>query len=348
MKHIRKVGSLIAAGLLPLAVLTGCGGAATAPSPDGTGATAPEGETVELRLGVQMAAETSFGRAANDLAEMVAERSDGRITIEVFTDGVLGDELEMWESMQAGTLDMSVTSPGRISNFVPEYFVYELPYIFTDYAHRDAVADSPVGEKIDAILTEEAGIVVLGQMGGSARYLLTTDTEAPDLADIDGVKMRVQEAQIVVDTWTALGTLPVTVAYNETYTALQTGVVNAAENELSTFTTMKWYEPSNYLMLTAHSIGMRPLVISEATFSKLSESDQQLLREAGQEAALKAVEYERADEEAAFAELQELGITLVDLTDKQEWIDATAPIRDNFAAEHDGMPEIMQEIAATK
>lgn len=339
MRHIHTVGSL-AAGLLSLALLSACTSPqGSSPAGDGGGAT--------LRMGVQMAAETSFGRAAHELAEAVAERTDGRVTIEVFTDGVLGDELEMWESMQAGTLDMAVTSPGRISNFVPEYFVYELPYIFTDYEHRDAVADSPVGDTINEMLTDQAGIVVLGQMGGSARYLITTDVEAPDLTDISGVKMRVQEAQIVVDTWTALGTLPVTVAYNETYTALQTGVVNAAENELSTFMTMKWYEPSKYLMLTEHSIGMRPIVISESSLEGLSEADQQALREVSEEAAAKAVQYERDDEQAAFEELQALGITLVELNDKQEWIDATAPIRENFAAEHPGMDEIMQQIAET-
>ena len=299
-----------------------------------------------IRFGVQMTAETSFGRAAKDFARLVGEKSKGEIKVEVFTDGVLGDELEMWESLQLGTLDMCVNSPGRISNFVPEYFAFELPFIFRDFDHRDAVANGPVADKFNEILREKGEVVVLGQMGGSGRYLITRRTKAPDLKDIAGVKMRVQESQIVVDTWKALGTLPVTVAYAETYTALQTGVADAAENELSTFETMKWYEPCKFLMLTEHSIILRPILISEARFNRLSAAHQQILRECGLEAAELAVAYEREAEAKAFKTLEGFGIELVKLNNKQEWIDATGPIRNDFARKH-GLEEVMKQLESS-
>ena len=307
----------------------------------------PAGEKVTLRLGVQMTAETSFSRAAKDFARMVGEKSNGEINIEVFTDGVLGDELEMWESLQLGTLDMCVNSPGRIGNFVPEYFVFELPYVFRDYAHRDAVADGPTSLKVDEILRQKGEVVVLGQMGGSGRYLITRNTRAPNLADLRGVKMRVQESQVVVDTWRALGTLPVTVAYGETYTALQTGVTDAAENELSTFQTMKWYEPCRYLMLTEHCIILRPLLIKESRFNSLSPEYRKILQDSGKAAAALAVKYEREFETAAFKILEGFGIEMVPLANKAEWIEATRVIRDDFAKKNN-MQQIMVEIEAVK
>ena len=296
-----------------------------------------------IRFGVQMTAETSFGRAAKDFARLVGEKTNGEIKVEVFTDGVLGDELEMWESLQLGTLDMCVTSPGRISNFVPEYFVFELPFLFRDYAHRDAVANGPIADKFNEILREKGGMVVLGQMGGSGRYLITRKTKAPALKDIAGIKMRVQESQIVVDTWKALGTLPVTVAYGETYTALQTGVADAAENELSTFETMKWYEPCKFLMLTEHSIILRPILISEERFNRFSEAHRRILRECGREAAELAVKYEREAESKGFRTLEGFGIELVRVNDKQEWIDATAAIRTDFAKKY-GFESVLAEL----
>ena len=298
-----------------------------------------------LRLGVQMTSTTSFGRAARDLARMVAEKSNGEIVVEVFTDGVLGDELELWESLQLGTLDMCVNSPGRISNFVPEYFLFELPFLFRDFAHRDAVANGSIANRVNAILREQGGVIVLGQMGGSGRYLITRNTKAPNLQDIAGIKMRVQESQIVVDTWKNLGTLPVTVSYSETYTALQTGVADAAENELSTFESMKWYEPCNYLMLTEHSIIIRPILIREARYNSLSDAHKSILRECALEAAELAVKYEREDEAKAFANLERFGLELIRLNNKQEWIDATEVIRSDFG-KRNNLEDILKEIEA--
>ncbi len=165
------------------------------------------------------------------------------------------------------------------------------------------------------------------------------------LKDISGIKMRVQESQIVVDTWKALGTLPVTVSYSETYTALQTGVADAAENELSTFETMKWYEPCEFLMLTEHSIILRPIIISEARYDSLSEAHRAILAECGREAAALAVKYEREFEANAFKTLEGFGIEIVPLNSKQEWIDATDPIRKDFAKRY-GLEALMAEIEA--
>ncbi|MDO4547626.1 MAG: TRAP transporter substrate-binding protein [Clostridia bacterium] len=306
---------------------------------------APVGDPVTIIFGVQLAATTPFARCANDFAQMCRERSGGTINVEVYTDSVLGSEAEMWESIQMGTVDMMIISPAQISNYVPEYAVYDLPFLFSSYEHRDRVAESEAAGKLDALLEEKGDMVVLGQAGGTGRYLLTAKGPVTRMEDVAGIKMRVQASVMVTDTWKAFGTLPVTVAYGETYSALETGVAEACENELSTFITQKWYENCRYLLKTNHQINMRPILIGKSKFESLSPEQQQIVRQAGYEAGLLGVEYERNDEDGSFAELESFGVQISEIEDKQAWIDATEQLRVAFCEQY-GVTEIYDEIMA--
>ena len=305
---------------------------------------ASAGEPVKIIFGVQLASMTPFARAANDFAAMVKEKSNGGMVVEVYTDSVLGNESEMWESIQMGTVDMMVISPAQVSNYVPEYAFYDLPFLFAGYEHRDAVTKSEVAKKMDKMLEEEGDMVTLGQMGGTGRYLLTRGKKVERMADAKGIKMRVQPSNIVVQTWEAFGTVPITIAYGEVYSALQTGVADAAENELSTFITQKWYEPCKFLAVTNHQINMRPVLIGKAKFESLTPEQQQILRECGEAAGWKGVEYERGDEDASFTELKSLGLEIVELQDKDTWIEATAGLREAFCKQH-GMTDLLKEVS---
>ncbi len=310
-------------------------------------ATAPVGPPVKLIFGIQLASMTPFSRGARDFAKMAEEKSGGSITVEVYTDSVLGNESEMWEGIQMGTVDMMVISPAQISNYVPEYAFYDLPYVFESYAHRDAVTKSAVARKMDKLLEEKGGMITLGQMGGTGRYLLTRKNKVEKMADISGIKMRVQPSNIVVQTWEKFGTVPVTVAYGEVYSALQTGVADAAENELSTFITQKWYEPCKFLAKTNHQINMRPVLIGKAKFDSLTPEQQKIVRECGEAAGWQGVKYEREDESKSFDELKKMGVQITELQDKDKWIAVTENLRNDFCAKY-GMTDLLKELKAVK
>ncbi len=315
--------------------------------PAASQAAAPVGPPVKIIFGIQLASMTPFSRAARDFAKLAAEKSGGSITVEVYTDSVLGNESEMWEGIQMGTVDMMVISPAQISNYVPEYAFYDLPYVFESYAHRDAVTRSAVAKKMDQLLEEKGDMITLGQMGGTGRYLLTRKNKVEKMADIAGIKMRVQPSNIVVQTWEKFGTVPVTVAYGEVYSALQTGVADAAENELSTFITQKWYEPCKFLAKTEHQINMRPILIGKAKFNSLTPEQQKIVRECGEEAGWLGVKYEREDEGKSFDELRKLGVQITELQDKDKWIAVTETLRNDFCQKY-GLVELMKELTAVK
>ena len=127
-----------------------------------------------LKCGIMVSKDYAFSKGANFFAKRIAEETNGRIKVDVYTDGVLGSESEMWEGVKVGTLDMFVTSPGNVGTFVPAYQFFDLSYLFASKAHRDKIASGPIGEKMNMILAEKEGMVVLGQFGGSARNMILT------------------------------------------------------------------------------------------------------------------------------------------------------------------------------
>ena len=297
-----------------------------------------------LKCGIMVSKDYAFTKGANFFAKRIAEETNGRVKVDVYSDGVLGSESEMWEGVKVGTLDMFVTSPGNVGTFGPAYQFFDLSYLFASKAHRDKVANGPIGEKMNKMLAEKGGMIVLGQFGGSARNMILTGRKIEKLEDLKNMKMRVWPAPIVVKTWESLGTIPVVVAYAEAYSALQTGVVEGAENETSTFITQKWYEPAKYIIMTEHSITVRPLLIGKKQFDKLPEDIQQAMLKVGKEAAEYAVKVEREDDAGYIKNLKGFGIDIIQLKDKEKWIEATRPIREEFAKKH-GLSDVLKEVA---
>lgn len=306
----------------------------------------PSHAAQEIILGVMTSSKDPFTEGANFFADKVKEATNGEIIVQVYTDGALGTETEMFEGVQQGSIDALVTSPGNLSSFVPEYQILDVPFLFRDLEHRDAVANGPVGARLERLLEEKGNVVVLGNFGGSVRNVISRGPEIDSIDDMSGINMRVWEAPVIINTWKAIGTNPTVVAYNEVYTALQTGVVEAAENELPTFVNQKWFEPSKSISLTQHSFTIRPLIMSADKFNSLSPEFQKILREAGREAAEYEVGRELEFGTNAMKMLQEKhGIKLVEVTDREKWIEKTAPVRSEIAAEL-GISDLLEEIYA--
>lgn len=337
----KRMLSIIVALLMVSSMLAGCG-----PSENVSDSSDESEEAVTLRLGIMVSANTPFAESMFYLKDIIEEKSEGSLTVEIYTDGVLGDERAMWEGIQSGSLDMMLTGDGAVSSFVPEYGFVSLPYVFENLEHRDKFIDSGTIEILDKIVEEKGNVVILGHGSGVARNLLSKKP-VETLDDAAGITMRVQASDIVVQTWEELGLLPVVVAYAETYSALQTGVAEACENEMSSFLTQKWYENAKNLMKTEHQINCHPLIIGKKQFEALTEDQQAILRECGKLASKKFVELEREQEAVGIQEIVKDGVTVYELKDKDAWIEATEPVRTQFYEEY-GLQELAEKVEALK
>ncbi len=288
-------------------------------------------QQVTLRAGIMVSKDYPFTKGAQYFADKVKEKTQGRVKVDVYSDGVLGSEIEMFEQVQRGALDFVVTSPGNLAPFFKEMDLLDLPFLFKDHAHRDAVANGPVGKRYAENVEKKGDVVVLGYFGGSVRNMICRSKLINSIDDLQGTKMRVWQSSVVIDTWKALGTVPAVIAYAEVYNALQTGVVECAENESLTFTTAKWAEAAKSVALTQHSITIRPFLMSAKNFAKLQKADQDAVRAAGREAADFEVKLEMEQDKVARDLLVTKYGAKMTTPDRKPFIERSEAVRQNFA-----------------
>jgi len=304
-------------------------------------------ETHILRLSLLVSEDHPQTIGARYFEKRLEEKSEGRIEVEVFPNAILGDEYETWEGIQQGTIDMQVTS--SIGSFIPEFQFFNLPYLWANESHWDAVmtTENVVTNLMKELLLEK-GVVYLGSFTGGSRHLITTtDKPVRNLDDLRGISMRIWPDPVVMETWTLLGTNPTEISFGETYVALQTGVVKAAENSLATFLKQSWVEPAKYLILTGHDIGVRQLIIGKSQLEKLPEDLQKIVLEVGAEAAEYQVKIAREQEQEILNKIKNMGgIEIIELEDKEKWIEKTNSIRESFANNYN-MVDILEYIKET-
>lgn len=300
----------------------------------------------ELIVGLMVSKDYPFTKGAEFFAKRVAEETKGALKVKVFSDGVLGNEVELAEGIKRGTVDIAVVSPGYLSAFVPGYQILDIPFVFRDFDHWKAFLKSPVNDEMEKLLETKSDLVVLGNFGGSIRNVISRTAPMSSLDKMQGVKMRVWQAPVIINTWKAIGTVPSVVAYSEVYTALQTGVVDAAENEVPTFISQKWYEPTKFIALSKHSYTVRPFVMGLKQLKALSPEHQEIVRRLGREAADYENKVEQEYGESGLKQLQDkYGLKVVDVTDREKWIAATTKVREE-TAKGLGVLDLLNKIAA--
>ena len=229
--------------------------------------------TIQAGHGAQRGHPTHL--ALERLAELVAERTDGRMEIAVFPDRQLGEEREMVEGLQFGTVDMTVVSTGPLGGFVPQINVLDLPFLFEDRDHAYAVFDGEVGR---ALLDrfDDIGIHAAAIWENGWRHLTSNiAVDAPD--DLDGLKIRTMENAIHIAAFQALGAGPVPMVWGEVYTSLDQGVIDAQENPITVIYTNSLWEVQDYTTLTGHVYGPHLVLISRQTLDGLPDDLRQVL-----------------------------------------------------------------------
>jgi len=288
-------------------------------------------QTITLRAADNQPPDYPTVQGLKFMAEYLRAATNGRITMEVFPGGQLGDERSTIEQVQLGVLDIVRTSTTPVGEFYPPMGVYSLPFIFRDEAHFWRVVQGPIGrELLDGL--GQVGLLGLAYYDSGSRNFYTTQRPIRSVEDLRGLRIRTQQAQVVLDMMEILGADAVPMAFGEVYSALQTGVIDGAENNFPSYGPfgVRHFEVAPYFTLNAHSRVPEIIMISKATWDRLSAEDRALVREA----ALASVPVQAALWDALVdrsrAAVIEAGVEIIEV-DTQEFQDAMAPVYEKHA-----------------
>lgn len=282
--------------------------------------------------------------AMEKFGELIAERTEGRYTGSVFHNGQLGDQRFAIEQFALDGIDFAVFSGGSLGDFANQVNIVSMPYVFRSAEHMFAVVDGEIGERLSAAL-EPHNMVALAWYTGGARSFYTVGKPINEPADLAGLKIRVPDAEIFVSTVEALGANATPLAFGEVYTALQTGVIDGAENNAPSFESTRHYEVAKFYSLDEHLMVPEALVVSKSLWDSLSDQDKEIFRAAARESAQMQRELWAEREERSNAILTEAGVQVNVIEDKQPFIDAMAPVYDKLV-NTDDLRQLLADIQA--
>ena len=211
----------------------------------------------------------------------IREVSGGKFDVEIFSDAQLGGERAMMEGMQIGTVDMAIITNNYYSSFVPGFMLFDLPYLFSGYEEaRRALDDKEITAPMEQEAWDQFGVKFLGWGDSGFRYVVNNVRPIVNVEDFKGIKIRLPESPLYVETFQALGANPTTMAFSETFTAVQQGTVDGLEITASAINTAGYYEVCKYLSLTRHFNSPITLNMSAALWQGLTEEEQGWFMEA--------------------------------------------------------------------
>ncbi|WNW11899.1 TRAP transporter substrate-binding protein [Pseudomonas sp. DTU_2021_1001937_2_SI_NGA_ILE_001] len=282
--------------------------------------------------------------AEQNMGKKIEQASNGKITFKMFAGGVLGSEKEVIEQVQIGAVQMTRVSLGIVGPVVPDVNVFNMPFVFRDHEHMRKIIDGEIGQEIlDKITQSEFNMVALAWMDGGTRNIYTKKP-VRSIADLKGMKIRVQGNPIFIDMMNAMGGNGIAMDTGEIFSALQTGVIDGAENNPPTLLEHNHYQNAKYYTLTGHLILPEPVVISKTTWNKLTPEQQELVKKVAREAQMEERTLWDAKSAASEEKLKAAGVEFITV-DKKPFFDATAPVREKYGAP---FADLMKRIAAVQ
>ncbi len=283
--------------------------------------------------------------AVKHMGELLKERSNGRIAVEVYHSAQLGEEKDTIEQTRAGVIDLNRVSMGPFNGLVPETRVVSLPYIFRSVDHMHKVMDGDVGQEILAGF-EPHGLVGLAYYDGGARSFYNSQKPITSVEDLKGMKFRVMQSDIFVDMVNALGANAVPLPYGEVYSSIETGVIDGAENNFPSYESAKHSEVAKHYSLDEHLIVPEVLVMAKSSWDKLSPEDQALVKQAAKDSVEKQRELWEAREKESRKMVEDAGSTIT-TPDKQPFIDAMGPVYEKHVTD-EKLKSLVERIRAVQ
>jgi len=281
--------------------------------------------------------------AVESFGKKLSEATDGRLTVEIYPSMQLGGEKETLEMAQVGGLAMTRVSVGVMGPIVPELNVFNLPYVFRSTDQMHDVIDGEIGDELLQKITDHptAGLVGLAWMDAGARSVYNSKKPISSMADLEGLKIRTMGNPMFVDMMNAMGGNGVAMGFDQLINALQTGIVDGAENNPPSYSSGQHYNYAPNFTLTEHLIIPEILVFSKRVWDSLSPEDQALVTKLAKETQAEQRALWAAKEAEAIADMEANGVEIITLTPeaKQAFQDAMKPVWEKYGAEHAAMIE---------
>lgn len=300
-------------------------------------------ETYVLRMAIVTSQSHTHNQSIKNWAEQVKEETNGRLEIRLLDNGSLGGERDYIEGMKLGTIDMAQVSSAVVANFLPNFSVMSLPYVFDSYESIGDIVNGEIGTALFEDL-ESINIVGLTWFSNGFRSVFTNVENVTKPEDLNGVKIRVMESAVMIDTLNAMGASATPMAYSELYTAIQQGVLDGGENAPGNILNDKFYEISKQLSLTEHFATPGVVAISKKSFDKLPADLQEYLKESAQELGVAERELDKINQLKAVEELIENGVVVTEV-DKEAFKEAVLPLYSTATEDID--PKILELLKET-
>lgn len=325
---------------LALFAFTSCGEKSTAGN---TEAKTANTKKMVLRYAEIQAQDYPTTQAAYKFAELVEQKTGGRIHIDVYHGGQLGDEKATIEQLVFGAIDFTRVSISPLSEFDKSLNVLSLPYLYKDAAQMWRVLDGDIGERF-LTNVESAGLVGLSWYDAGARNFYNSKRPVTKLEDLKGLKIRVQESQIMMNMVSALGASATPMAYGEVYSGLQTGVIDGAENNWPSYDSVSHYEVAKYYCLDEHSRVPEMQLVSKITWDKFSDEDKKIIKECALESAKIERELWAEKEKASEEKVKAAGAVITELEagEKEKFQAAMAPLYAQFGQGYESLIKDIQ------
>ncbi|WP_421979165.1 TRAP transporter substrate-binding protein [Roseibium sp.] len=283
--------------------------------------------------------------AVKHMGELLKARTDGRVCVEVFHSAQLGQEKDTIEQTKFGVIDLNRVSMGPFNNLVEETKVVSLPYVFKGVDHMHRVMDGPIGEDILAAF-EPHGYVGLAFYDGGSRSFYNRVKPIKSIEDLSGMKVRVMQSDIFVDMMSALGANATPMPYGEVYSSIQTGVIDGAENNWPSYESSGHYEVAGYYTLDEHLIVPEVLVMSKASWDKLSPEDQEAVKQAAKESVPFMRDLWKAREKASEEKVRAAGVEVITEIDKEPFMAAMDSVYEKHVTS-DKLKDLVGRIRST-
>lgn len=299
MKSIRLLPAALAAALLVV-----------------TGTTQAQIRDQTLKFAFQNTKEHPQGRGAQKFAELVSQKSGGKMKVALFPSGSLGGDLPTVSALQGGTIDMTVLNAGLLVGVIRPFGMLDLPYLFNTPQEADAIVDGPVGKKLLALLPEK-NLVGLAYWELGFRDVTNSKRPITRVEDIPGLKLRVVQTPLQLDVFSALGANPVPMPFPEVYTALEQKAVDGQENPVTVILDTKFAEVQKYLSLTHHTYNAQSVILAKKTWDRLSTDERKIVTDAATEATAYQRQVSREASAKAIDALKAAGMQVNELSPQE-------------------------------
>jgi tripartite ATP-independent transporter DctP family solute receptor len=283
--------------------------------------------------------------AVKMMSDIISKKTNGKHSIKVFTGNQLGGEKDTIEQTRIGALDLVRINVAPMNNICPETLVPTMPFVFRSVEHMRKALDGPVGDQI-LKACEAQGFVGLAFYDSGARSIYTVKKPVKTLADAKGLKVRVQQSDLWVSMLQAMGANATPMPYGEVYTALKTGLVDAAENNFPSYDTAKHHEVAKFYSMTEHSMAPEMLLMSKKVWDTLTPEEQKIFREAAKESVPYMRKLWDEKEKKSRDLVVKTGSQVIEV-DKKSFQDAMKPVYDKFITDPK-LKDMVQKVQATQ